>query len=42
MNKRGVPLRQENGWTTMDLPEGVLNAIKNDGLLNYKRGGPVP
>ncbi len=39
--KRGVPLRQENGWTTMDLPEGVLNAIKNDGLLNYKRGGPV-
>ncbi len=40
--KRGVPLRQENGWTTMDLPEGVLNAIKNDGLLNYKRGGRVP
>lgn len=39
--KRGVPLRQENGWTTMDLPEGVLNAIKNDGLLNYKRGGLV-
>jgi hypothetical protein len=37
--KRGVPLRQENGWTTMDLPEGILEAIKNQGLLNYKRGG---
>jgi hypothetical protein len=42
LSKRGVPLRQENGWTTMDLPEGVLNAIKNEGLLNYKRGGSVP
>jgi hypothetical protein len=41
--KRGVPLRQENGWTTMDLPEGILNAIKNEGLLNHKkRGGSVP
>lgn len=39
--KRGVPLRQENGWTTMELPEGILNAIKNEGLLNYKRGGVV-
>ena len=37
--KRGVPLRQENGWTTMDLPEGILEAIKRQGLLNYKRGG---
>ena len=39
--KRGVPLRQESGWTTMELPEGVLEAIKRDGLLNYKRGGLV-
>jgi hypothetical protein len=38
--KRGVPLRQENGWTTMDLPEGILDAISK-GLLNYRRGGVV-
>lgn len=39
--KRGVPFRTENGWTTMELPEGVLEAIRKDRLLDYKRGGLV-
>lgn len=39
--RRGVSWRQDNGWTSLDLTDGILKAIKDNGLLNYKRGGHV-
>lgn len=40
LSARGVPIRMQDGWARVELPENVRRAIREStGILNYKRGG---
>ena len=41
LQAKGVPLVQDWGWTTVELPPDLVEAIKGGKLLDYKQGGTV-